>query len=239
MTTEMEKIRTFLDSMSYKEKRCTCLDMKEGRDPFITISRQTGAGGHTLALDILDEITKQKRDPIFEGWKMFDEELCKRVVEDPELKVSMNALLGEEYRSQMEDLLDEILIGLTPQEVIVKKIFDILRTLATFGRSILVGRGGACLTRDLPLGIHVRLVASPSSRIQRMMKLMNLSEAKARELVAKQDTARAQLVKTYFHKDINDPLLYDVIWNTDTVPLPEIARSVVNLVKAKSCHSLV
>lgn len=41
-------------------------------------------------------------------------------------------------------------------------------------------------------------------------------------------------IKIIFSQDIDDPLLYDVLWNTETVPIEEAARSGVNLVQAKA-----
>jgi cytidylate kinase len=113
------------------------------------------------------------------------------------------------------------------------EIFRTIRTLATVGKVIVVGRGGVCVTRDLPNGVHVRLVAPPSVRILRMMELLHLSANEARELVSRTDRSRAKLIKTYFSKDIRDPRLYDVTWNTDSVSIEEIAASVIGLISSR------
>jgi cytidylate kinase len=226
------ELKAFLDAMSYRETHPVKPDVRMGRFPFVTISRQTGAGGHSLAEALLGAI-RQEREALFHGWQMFDHELCKQLVQDPKLHVSMQALLTEEYHSQIEDLLFNMMLGDTPQDIVVKKIFQTVRTLATVGKAIIVGRTGACITRGLLLGVHVRLVASEPSRIRRMMQLLRVSEQEAREVVQKQDRDRARLVRDYFHRDINDPLLYDVTWNTDTVSLEAIAGSLITLIKDK------
>jgi hypothetical protein len=41
------------------------------------------------------------------------------------------------------------------------------------------------------------------------------------------------LVKEYFSKDIRDPLLYDVTWNTDSVSIEEIASSIIGLITSR------
>ena len=90
------------------------------------------------------------------------------------------------------------------------------------------------MTRDLPLGIHVRLEAPIESRVRRIMQSLGLSEKKAREEIAEKDKAKAELVKTFFHKDLRDPLLFDVLWNTDRVPLEEISKTLIEMIRDKA-----
>ena len=232
----VHSVKSYMDSVEYDEKRCQCLNMSKGRNPFVTISRQTGAGGHTLAAAIVSEIKARGKSPLLNGWQTFDQELCKMVCEEPGLSASMSLLLKSEYHSHIQDMLNQLIVGDSPQDKVIKKIFHLIRTLATFGRVIIVEHGSGCLTRNLSLGIHIRLVASLPSRIRRMMKLLNVTEKKAKEIISEQDKAREKLVKTFFNRNINDPLLYDAVWNTDTVPVEEIARSVVQLIEAKACH---
>ncbi|OGW72729.1 MAG: hypothetical protein A2Y02_03110 [Omnitrophica bacterium GWA2_52_12] len=235
--TDVQKLQAFLECVRYAEDQHGEGPKKIGKVPFITISRETGAGGHTLASSILNEM-REHTDPAFEGWHMCDQELCKMVADEPGLKVTMKNLLASEYRPVMEDFLEQLIVGVTPQDAVVKKMFEIIRQLALLGKVILVGHGGASLTRDLPGGIHLRLVASLPNRVRRMGKLLGISEARAREEVLEQDKGRAKLVKTFFNRDIHDPLLYDIVWNTDRVSVEEIARLVLQLVKVRAAESL-
>ncbi len=232
--TEFQKIKSFIESVTYEEKRCSCLDWKNGQNPFVTISRQSGAGGNSLANALLEELGR-RQGPLFQGWKRFNQELCRKIAEEPGLKVYLDELLKFEYRSAIEDMMDEIIAGNTPQDVVNKKIFHLIRTLATFGKAVLVGRGGVCLTRELPLGIHIRLVAPLEVRVKRMRDLLKLSEKKTKEFVLEQDKSRERLLKAFFGKNIDDPLLYDAIWNTGAVPIEQIARSVVMMIENKAC----
>lgn len=65
------------------------------------------------------------------------------------------------------------------------------------------------------------------------MALMHLDEKKAKELILEQDKAREKLVKVYFGKNIENSLLYDAVWNTETVSMETIARAIVAMVKEK------
>ena len=232
--SEIEKLRSFIDCVQYREKQLHTIDPKKGRFPFITISRETGAGAHNLADKILELIALEKNNPILEGWQICDQEICHQISQDPKLKVSLESLLVTEYRSPTEDLISQFITGESGQEKVLKKMFRLIRDLALFGKSIIIGRGAVCLTRDLPYGIHVRLVASIESRIDLMVKFHKRNEKWARETILEQDKAKAALTKTFFHRDIDDPLLYDSIWNTDHVTIDEIARVVIDTIKKKA-----
>jgi cytidylate kinase len=229
----MNDLKGFLDALAYREAHPRAAGAKPGHRPFMTISRQTGAGGHTLARVVVQEMQKED-EPIFRGWQVFDRQLAEKLMEDSKLRVSMQSLLTEEYRSQTEDAIFTLLGGETSQYALLKKLFEIIRTLAALGGVIIVGRAGMCVARGLPDGLHLRLVASEPVRVKRIMGLFHLSEQEAREMVAEQDRDRARLVRDYFHRDINDPLLYDATWNTDTASFDAIAASVIALIKHRA-----
>ena len=60
------------------------------------------------------------------------------------------------------------------------------------------------------------------------------SKDKAKEAGEEKDKAKAELVKTFFHKDIRDPLLYDMVWNTERVPIGEIAKLLIQMIRDKA-----
>lgn len=230
---KLEEARQFLDCAFFEGEKPWDPDPLKGRYPFITISRETGAGGHELANELIAQM-RQERELLFHGWQVFDQEIWKKILEDPKLKVSVKALMTEEYRNQLEDILFNLVERQTPQDVVIHRIFQLLRTLASYGKVVLVGRAGACVTRSLPSGVHVRLVASEPSRVNRMVRLLHVDEKEARRVMEEQDCSRARLVKDYFKRDITDPLLYDVVWNTDTVPMETIAAVIIRMIQTKA-----
>jgi cytidylate kinase len=234
--TEIHKLASFVDSLHYHEKTGPAIDPQKGRFPFVAISRQTGAGGQALATLLAEKIQKLHTESLFQGWQLCNQELCHMVAQDPKLKDMVESLRRTEYHSHAEDMLAQFIYGGASQDLVIKKMFQLMRTFALHGKVILVGRGSSFLTRDLPLGIHVRLEASMESRIKRMMNAFDLTEKKARETVEEKDKAKAELVKTFFHKDIRDPLLYDVIFNTDRIPIGGIAKILIEMIRDKAAE---
>lgn len=200
--------------------------------PFITLSRQAGSGGHTLAEAIVKKMESEPDAHLFGGWQILDQGLCRRLMEDPQLKVSMESLLTEKFKKESEDFLSQLLVGTSPQLEVFHKAAKIIRSFASAGKVIVVGRAGSFLTRDLPFGTHVRLVASRASRVVTMMLQFDLSKDEAERAVSEQDQSRASLVRAYFNnKDIGDPLYYDAVFNSDAVPIPAIASFIVERVR--------
>ena len=97
------------------------------------------------------------------------------------------------------------------------------------GKVIIVGRGSAMVTRDIPGAINVRLVAPETSRVRWMMKKLKLDRPAALKAVRKQDADRRKMVKTFFQKDIDDPLLYDAVWNSETVNPHEMSHAIIGM----------
>ena len=206
--------------------------------PFVTISRQAGAGGHVLARDILWEMERHAQaNELFQGWDLFDQTVCALVMQDPEISASLasfDALVAEEYRPEPQQILYDMMTGRSQQYTTYKRIFEIVRILATLGKAIIIGRGGVCVTRHIPHGIHIRLIASEETRIQTIMKEQALDSRQAERAMRKKDKEREHLIKDFFNQDINDPLLFDATLNIDKQSLPELAALIVQMIKLKA-----
>lgn len=219
--------------MVYKflEERRDFEDLPDLGFPFVTISRQAGAGGHLLSYVILSEFLKHKESSLFDGWHVFDKDLCEVVAKDPKLQGTMEILVAEKYRSEFRDFVESLFTGQSKQYLLYKTTFKVVRMLAMIGKVIIVGRGSALVTADLPQGIHLRLVAPRANRIIWMMKRFKLNKEDASKAVDKQDSDRKKLIKLFFHRDIEDPLLYDAVWNTGKVGLEVITRAAIDLIQ--------
>lgn len=204
---------------------------RKGAFPFVTISRQTGAGGHTLAEALVREM-EATGSPLLRGWQILDQELCRKILEDAKLKVTMEELLTEKFVHEIRNYVDQLFKDAASQIAVFHEMARIIRTFATLGKVIVVGRAGSLLTQDLPLGIHVRLVAPKEDRIATMMRQFHLTRQEAERQVREHDQSRARLIQSYFYgRDINDPLLYNLVVNTRMTPVQTIAPLLVEWVR--------
>jgi cytidylate kinase len=204
--------------------------------PFVTISRQAGAGGHSLARALIERFQQEKDKELFGDWEVFDQKLVAMVADDPDLRVSVEALLSEDYRRASDDFFRQLFTATTHQDIIMDRVFRLVRVLAEVGKAVIVGRAGSEVTRGLGPSVSVRLIASQEVRLQRMMELHGVDERKAADITSKSDTGRARLLKRHFRVDIDDPLLYDAVWNTGNVSFEAIAESTVALLKERAAN---
>ena len=198
-----------------------------GRYPFVTISRQAGAGGQSLAETLLRKI-KSDSNESGDDWAIFNESMCASIADDPQLSSQLKNLLEERYRSPVSEFVHE-LIGEPAQDLGYARLAQIIRQIASLGRVIIVGRGASFVTDELPLGVHVRLVAPIEDRQQRMVALLETDAAKALSEMERRDRERAKLAKHHFKADINAPENYDAVWNTSRVSVDQIANAIIQL----------
>ena len=77
---------------------------------------------------------------------------------------------------------------------------------------------------------HVRPDGSGSGRIH----AVDLSKGAAMKLLRSEDRARGRYLKKYFDKNIEDPMLYHLLVNTDLVSHSEAARLIAEPVLSTS-----
>ena len=209
------------------------MDIHDHGYPFVTISRQVGAGGHSLGREIIRQLDAQKDEGWNHGWDLFDQKLCAMLAQDPATQASFESLLKEEFKDEFNQIFYEMFIGKAEQYTLQKRIAAVVRFLGYIGRTVIIGRGGMCVTRDMRPGVHVRLVAAEEYRIPRMMEALESSREQAVAEMHKQDRERASAVRTLYGKDSSDPLLYDMVLNTGTLDNAEMAEAVVRLIAAR------
>ena len=221
----IESIEGYLRAQVAERRAAEQKALRPREQPFVTISRQAGAGGHSLAKAMIEVFERQDDSELFTGWQIFDQKLCEIVARDPRYERSMNSLLTEKYRTRTNEFFHQIFQSTIDQDIVMDQVFRVVRALASIGKAIIVGRAGSEVTRDMRFGIAIRLVAAEDVRIPRVMRTYDLDERRARDEARKIDSHRARLLKQHFGVDINDPTHYDVTWNTGTVPFETIAEA--------------
>ena len=155
---------------------------------------------------------------------MFDRELMDKVLADHNLPKYLAQFLPEDRASQVEDTLADIFGVHPPAQKVVQQTAETLLQLAELGSAILIGRAGNIVTANLPNVMHVRLIAPLEDRIERICRDDHKTPAEAKRFCLDEEQARTRYVKTYFHADINDGLLYHLVINTSRVGYDNAAR---------------
>lgn len=198
--------------------------------PFVTISRESGAGGSTFARALTVRLDEEL--PGESSWTVFDRNLVETVLQSEHLSPRLARFLPEDKVSELDASIGE-LVGLHPSLwSLIQRTNEMMRELARRGNVILVGRGANFATESVPNGLHVRLVAPADHRARRMAGEHGDIEAAAREN-ARADAARRNYVRAVFASDVERASGYDVTFNTATVPIELAVEVTVTLLRAR------
>jgi cytidylate kinase len=199
----------------------------------LTISRQTGSGAHTIGEELAKYLDAQspKESP---PWTLFDRNLVEKILADHHLPERMAKFLTEDRISEIDDTVDEF-FGLHPQSwTLVRKTTETILRLVELGNVIIIGRGGGIITRNLDCVLHVRLVGSVDRRLERVKEFYKMEEKEARGFMHREDRGRRRYLKKYFNEEIDDPMLYDAVINTDRVSPAQVAKAIGQLALEKA-----
>ncbi|MEJ5306016.1 MAG: cytidylate kinase-like family protein [Ignavibacteria bacterium] len=227
-----EKAKLYIETHSREKEELQKKKIKIEAGPCITISRQTGAAAGEISELLIDLLKPHSKNPQLE-WAIFDKNLIEKVIEDHKLPEKLSEYLTEEKHSFLNSMMNE-LFGIHPSPLrLVYKTTKTILQLAQMGNCIIVGRAANIITRNLENTYHIRIIAPLKKRIEQVQLYFNYSEDEARKFIEKEEEKRRDYVKHYFHKDIDDPSLYDLIINTERHSLDEVAQIIACAVMKK------
>jgi cytidylate kinase len=180
----------------------------------ITVSREMGTGAYAIA----KELAKRLKYTLVDRLKL--EELAPSYGLTPEMLERVDEK-PPSYRTA-EDRLQAA--HLATMELI-------LLDCAKKGNVILYGRGGQDLIKGLENVLKIRFVAPFEERVERFAEREWIDPELARELIRKSDHQLGGFIHFYFYRDWNDPLAYDLIFNTTRLPQHAIVDSIMAAVK--------
>jgi cytidylate kinase len=202
----------------------------------ITISRQAGSGGDEIALRVSKIL----------GYAYFDKSLMISVAKSLGVSEEDIADFSEDaYR--VKSLVERILRRKRPVagsfvlkgNALVRKTLDeeeclsvvqtVINSLASRGRTVIVGRGGQAILKDKAGVLHVRIVAPATVRVERIMKSEGLSQEAALKLIEDNDKATAEYLRRFYNIDWEDPTIYDMVLNTWKMNLDTAARVIASV----------
>jgi cytidylate kinase len=205
--------------------------------PFITVSREFGCEALPLAQHLV-QILNERCRPVY-PWVAYDREVIEKVAQEMHLSREIVESIDGHRRSEMCELFDSILNRKVDESLVFRKICQVVRSLATHGHAILVGRGSHLVTRDLKTGLHVRLVAPRAWRIHRVADLRQLSHRDAEKMVDQCEKEREKFLQTFFVHDPHTIHCHDVIIDNSRFNLAQIAEIVFAALGARFGETLV
>lgn len=108
----------------------------------------------------------------------------------------------------------------------------VLGTFAERGMAVLLGRGAPYVLPE-ERTLRVLVVASEPYRLARLQAATGLDPESARDRLIREDQQRQRFIEHYFGVCPDDPILYDLVVNTETLGTPNAARLVTHAYRKK------
>jgi len=198
--------------------------MKENRIPVITINREYGAGGRSLATILSEKL----------GIPYYDRDFVSKTVEESGFDEEDVEREGEEL-SRSSRVIKNLFNGTVSYKSSHDAIFEAEKKLIlklTEEPCIIVGR---CADRILAGAgidnISIYLHAPLKKRLQRTEELSEKGETKAEKFIEKRDSQRRTFYKQYTGCDISDAANYTFCFDTGKISIASCAEMVLAFLK--------
>jgi cytidylate kinase len=206
--------------------------MPRRADPFITISQQPCAGGEAIGPMVVERLNEI--DPDDRPWTFWDRNLVERVVNVHHLPKEVVTSMEDSGHSWLRDFVESIRVTEDPhwadEMKVYRRVAATVRALAAEGRVVMLGRGGMMITRNMPGGIHVRLVAPRSYRVAALEKEQGLKHDAASAKLKELEHNRIAFIKRYWPDATMDPEQFAVTINTEAVDTAKVVHMIGDLI---------
>jgi cytidylate kinase len=188
----------------------------------VYVSRESGAGAGSIA-----RLVGTRLD-----WKVYDHEILEAIAQRMEMPTDEVRAFDELAPSVVQDwilpLREE---HYAPQEAYLDHLAKLIEAIGRAGESVVVGRGaGFILPRESTL--LVRVIAPLKVRAERLAERMGVSVRTARRAARDLDRRRSQFERTMYRVDPNDPHLYDLVLDSNSLGLAIAAELIIKAVEA-------
>jgi hypothetical protein len=192
--------------------------------PYLAISREAGVDSAEIAIAVADR----------RGWTLFDRELLEHLAEERHWnRVAVDAV-DEKAVSWFHETFGQWLDDQSVSQVsFVLNLGKAVLLAAEQESLVIVGRGGRYF---LPraAGMSVRIIAPRKYRIERIRRRFGLDRQRAETMMDEVDRGRADFVKQYFHHDVADPHLYDLVINLESITREGAVEMILEALGAKA-----
>ena len=182
--------------------------------PIITISREMGTGAYGIA----KELAKKLKYTLVDGSKLAacaaEEGLAMDIFSSADEKPPSYNTVEDRARAASLNCIELMMLK-----------------QAAMGNVILYGRGGQDLLKECDNVLRLRFIADFEERVERFAEREWIDPDLAQELIRRSDHQRGGFIHFYFDRDWNDPLGYDLVFNTSRLSPSAIVDIVVAAVK--------
>ena len=199
----------------------------------ITISRQYGAGGKTLAKMLAKEL----------GYTFVDADIIKMIAKEanvsPEWVESVEKDAGTRFSKIItsmiaKHLVDQVLKdekGYIDDEKYLDYLVLIITKIADENNAVILGRGSQYILNNHPDAFHLFLIRELENRVKFIIENYKLTDQQARQVVNDEDKRRLNYFSRLGKKDFDNPSLYHMVLNMNRMDINKAFQLICTLLK--------
>ncbi len=194
----------------------------------ITINRQYGSGGREVGEKLAAEL----------GYAYYDKELIRRAVEESNIGAEFFEKEGEGLRDPLSYLLsfglgatgrDEDSLPLTDRVFLVQA--RVIKQIASEGNCVIIGHCADYILNDRDDVLNIYIHSDWDSRVARVMRRNDLTEAEAISRIKKTDRSRALFYQQYTENRWGDAANYDISLSSSRFGIEGTMKLIENVVE--------
>lgn len=199
----------------------------------ITIGREFGSGGREIAMKLGEEL----------GIKVYDKELLQRAAKESGICEELFQTHDEKptnsflYSLVMDTYSLGYSSGTYTDMPINHKVFlaqfDAIKKIAEEGPCIMVGRCADYALESFKHCVNIFIHADLDARIRRIARIYDLTDAKAKDMIVKNDKKRASYYDYYTNKRWGEAQSYDFCLNSSKLGIDGTVEAIKHLTKVK------
>jgi len=204
--------------------------------PFITISREPGTEASSLAQALVEALNAEESGE--QKWSCWDRALVEKVAADPRASSELFDCVEDVDHSWMRDFLSSL--SFTDDEShadeakTYSRVAATIRAVAQRGRAVIVGRGGVFITRRMPGGIHILLVAPFEKRVACVARKLNISSESAATYIRQMERNRQAFYRRYWSAESLNPEEFTMCLNAAELDTPTMVEMIRMLVRRRA-----
>lgn len=199
----------------------------------ITIGRQYGSAGYEIGKKLAEDL----------GIQLYDKEMLKRAAKESGLCEELFETHDEKPTNSFlySLVMDTYSLGYSSSSYadipINHKVFlaqfDTIKKIAEEGPCVMVGRCADYALEDYDNVMNVFIYADLDQRIRRVAREFNLTDAKAKDIILKNDKKRASYYNYYTNKEWGNAKGYDLCLNSGKLGIDGTVRVIKEYMKIR------
>jgi len=199
----------------------------------ITIGREYGSGGHTIGEHLAKELDIPFYDKDLLARAAKDSGLAQEIFENQDEKPTNSFLYSLVMDTYSFGYSSSAFSEMPINHKVFLAQFDTIKRIADEGSCVIVGRCSDYALSDYKNAIHLYIHANTEKKVERITRLYNLSESKAKELIKKTDKKRASYYNYYTNKKWGEAAGYNLSINSGIVGIEGSIQLIKDYIKIK------